>query len=141
MSYFLLFTSAFLAATLLPFYSEAVLATLLTSEHSVFLLWAVATAGNTLGAAFNWWLGKSMMHYKDRRWFPFKPEKLAGAQRWFTKYGKWSLLFSWLPIGGDALTFIAGIMRIHLLTLLLLAGIGKGLRYAFVIYLFFALPL
>ncbi|MAR91388.1 MAG: hypothetical protein CML06_11005 [Pseudomonadales bacterium] len=134
-SYGLLFLSAFLAATLLPFYSEVVLVTLLLEGKPVFGLWLAATVGNTLGAAVNWAMGRYLLHFQDRRWFPFKVDKLHRAQAWFQRYGSWSLLLAWLPVGGDALTFIAGIMRVRLWVLLLLSGIGKGLRYAVVIWL------
>lgn len=134
-SLFLLFLSAFLAATLLPFYSEVVLVSLLLQGEPKMLLWLVATTGNTLGAAVNWGLGRYLLHFQQRDWFPFKADKLQRSQQWFNRYGIWSLLFAWLPVGGDALTFIAGVMRVPLATLLILAGIGKGIRYAIVIWL------
>ncbi|AUM13967.1 YqaA family protein [Ketobacter alkanivorans] len=134
-SYGLLFLSAFLAATLLPFYSEVVLITLLLEGKPVFPLWLAATSGNTLGAAVNWVMGRYLLHFQDRSWFPFKPGSLSKSQAWFQRYGSWSLLFAWLPVGGDALTFVAGIMRVRLWVLLLLCGIGKGLRYGVVIWL------
>ena len=131
----LLFFSAFLAATLLPFYSEVVLVSLLLQGEPKMALWLVATTGNTLGAAVNWGLGRYLLHFQQRDWFPFKADKLQRSQQWFNRYGVWSLLFAWLPVGGDALTFIAGIMRVPLVTLLVLAGIGKGIRYVIVIWL------
>lgn len=133
LSYWLLFCSAFLAATIFPFYSEVLLVTLLTDGKSVLLLWLFATTGNTLGAAVNWWLGRYLLHFQERRWFPFKKKSLVKAQSWFQKYGVWSLLFAWLPVGGDALTFIAGIMRVHFWLFLGLTAVGKGLRYLVVI--------
>ncbi len=133
LSYFLLFGSAFLAATVFPFYSEVLLVALLTQGKSVFLLWFFATVGNTLGAAVNWVLGRYLLHFEDRSWFPFKAKYLGASQQWFQRYGVWSLLFAWLPVGGDALTFIAGIMRVNFWLFLLLTGIGKGLRYVIVI--------
>ncbi len=134
MSFILLFVSAFGAATLLPFYSEVVLISMLEQgRHSVAILWAVATLGNTLGAVVNWWLGRYLTHFEDRRWFPFKAASLHRSQRWFQRYGQWSLLLAWLPVGGDALTFIAGVMRVRMLPFLLLVGIGKGARYWLVI--------
>lgn len=98
-------------------------------------LWLVATAGNTLGAVVNWLLGRYLLHFQNRRWFPFKTRDIEKYQHWFQRYGVWSLLFAWLPVGGDALTFIAGLMRVRLSVLLILCGIGKGLRYAVVIWL------
>ena len=135
MSYGLLFISAFLAATLLPFYSEIVLVTLLIEGKPPIALWLAATSGNTLGAAVNWAMGKYLLHFQDKNWFPFKAKHLEKSQRWFQRYGSWSLLLSWLPVGGDALTFIAGMMRVRLWVLLVLCAIGKGARYAIVIWL------
>jgi len=125
-----MFASAFLAATILPFYSEVLFIGLLGTGHDPFALWLVATAGNTGGAAFNWALGMFLLRYQDRRWFPFKTDRLGRAQHWFQRWGVWSLLLSWAPIGGDALTFIAGMMRTRLDVFLLLTGLGKGARYA-----------
>ena len=128
-SYGLLFLSAFLAATLLPFYSEVVLITLLLEGKPVFPLWLAATSGNTLGAAVNWVMGRYLTYFESRRWFPFKADKLHRAQAWFNKYGWWSLLLSWAPVAGDAITFIAGIMRVPLHWFVLLTIVSKGGRY------------
>nr|WHW29804.1 putative DedA family protein [uncultured bacterium] len=132
-SYSMLFASSFLAATIFPFYSEIILTSLLYEGLSPLWLWLVATLGNTLGAVVNWAIGRHLLHFSDRRWFPFNPEKLRRSQDWFQRYGKWSLLLAWMPVGGDALTFIAGTMKVRLLTLVVLAGIGKGVRYLVVI--------
>ena len=129
-AYLGLFFSAFLAATLVPAYSEIVFAGLVAAGYDPLALWAWASAGNTLGSAVNWLLGRYLLHFQDRRWFPFKPENLGVAQRWFQKYGVWSLLMAWLPVGGDALTFIAGIMRVNFLLFLVLTAVGKATRYA-----------
>jgi len=134
-AYLLVAASAFLAATLLPFYSEIVLVPLLIEGKDPMLLWIAATLGNTLGAAVNWLLGRFMLHYQDRTWFPVKQHQLIRAQLWFQRYGVWSLLFAWLPVGGDALTFIAGIMRVRFLIFILLTGMGKGARYGVIIWL------
>ncbi len=129
-----LFASAFLAATILPFSSEAVLAALTVADGAnLALLWAVASAGNVLGAVVNWLLGRFCLHFQDRRWFPVKPPELERAQRWFSRYGQWSLLFAWVPIVGDPLTVVAGLMRVQLWWFLPLVAIGKGGRYAVVI--------
>lgn len=129
-AYIGLFLTAFLAATLLPAYSEIMFAGMLAAGYDPLSLWLWASAGNTLGSALNWLIGRYMLHFQDRRWFPFKPDSLGMAQRWFQKYGVWSLLLAWAPIGGDALTFIAGMMRVRFDLFILLTGIGKAARYA-----------
>ena len=132
-TYLLLFGTAFLAATVLPFYSEILLYLQLERGADPWALLLVASTGNTLGALLNWALGRYLLHYQDRRWFYFSRQQIARAQDWFQHRGVWSLLLAWLPIGGDALTLVAGIMRVPLLTFLLLVGLGKAARYAFVI--------
>ena len=133
-SYLLLFSSAFLAATILPFYSEVLLYALLRDGGDPWILVAVATLGNTLGAVVNWVLGLYILKFQNKRWFYFSHKQIEKAQAWFQRYGIWSLLLAWLPLGGDALTLIAGIMRVKFWPFLLLVGIGKGLRYIFVVY-------
>ena len=132
-SYLLLFGAAFLAATVLPFYSEIVLYLLIDEGADPVTLLLVATAGNTGGAVVNWGLGRYLLHYQDRRWFPASPAQIERAQAWFARRGVWSLLLSWLPIGGDALTVVAGIMRVRLPVFLVLVALGKSVRYGFVI--------
>jgi len=129
-AYLGLFFSAFLAATLLPAYSEVVFAGMLAAGFPPLALLAWASAGNSLGAAVNWVLGRYLLHFQDRRWFPFRENSLAAGQRWFNRWGVWTLLFAWLPVGGDALTFIAGVMRVPFWLFLLLTAVGKTTRYA-----------
>ena len=130
MAYLLLFLSALLAATIFPAQSETVLAGLiLNDEHSFWLLITVATVGNTLGSIINWWLGRYLEHLHDKRWFPVKAETLERAQGRFRRYGWWSLLLSWVPIIGDPLTVVAGLMRMPLLPFVLVVAVAKGGRY------------
>ncbi len=131
--YLLLFAASFGAATLLPFYSEIILVTQLQAGLPALWLWLAASSGNTLGAGVNWWLGRKLSHYADRRWFPVRQKDLERAQNWFGRYGKWTLLMSWLPIGGDALTVVGGIMRVPAFSFFTLVAIGKSLRYAMLI--------
>lgn len=139
-SYLLLFGSAFLAATILPFSSELLLFAMLRDGGDPLPLVIVATLGNTLGAVVNWLLGVYLLRFQDRRWFYFSRDQIARAQRWYRRYGFWSLLFAWMPLGGDALTLIAGIMKLRLWLFLVLVGSGKGLRYILVIYFASWLP-
>ena len=125
-----LFLSALGAATLLPMQSEAVLAGLLLSGRPVLLLIAVASLGNTLGGLINWALGRGIERFRHRRWFPVSEAALTRAQGWYARWGKWSLLLSWMPIIGDPLTLAAGVMRERFATVLVLVAIAKTGRYA-----------
>ncbi|MFK0309660.1 YqaA family protein [Pseudomonas sp. NPDC090233] len=130
-SYLGLFLAAFGAATILPMQSEAVLVGMLVSEHYATLtLLTVATLGNVLGSLVNWLLGRGIDHYRDRRWFPVGPDKLQKAQNVYQRYGYWSLLLSWVPLIGDALTLVAGVMREPLWRFVLIVSLAKGGRYA-----------
>lgn len=135
MAYLSLFVTAFVAATILPAYSEILLGGLVLEGYSVFWLWFWATAGNTLGSVVNGMIGRQVDRFKHRRWFPFSQKQLHRARQRFNRYGQWSLLFAWLPIGGDALTLIGGIMRVPWLNFVTLVAIGKGARYAVVLWL------
>ncbi len=133
--YLLLFLSAFIAATVLPFYSEAWLYLLLQDAEGLAQIVTpvmVAGSGNVLGACVNWWLGRGLLRFADRRWFYFTPAQIARAQTQFQRYGRWTLLLSWVPVVGDPLTLIAGLMRVHFGTFLLLVAAGKLARYAVV---------
>lgn len=135
MTYVGLFLSAFLAATLLPAYSEIVFAALVAEGRDPLALWAWASVGNTLGAALNYALARYFLRFQDRSWFPFRAENFSRAQSWFQRYGVWSLTMSWMPVGGDALTFVAGLMRINVWLFLLLVAAGKAARYGIVLWL------
>ena len=129
-AYLSLFTSALVAASLLPAQSEAVLATLvLGGAPPVWALVTVASIGNVLGAAINWGLGRGIERFRERRWFPVGPRALARAQAQYQRWGKWSLLLSWMPLIGDPLTLAAGLMREPLPVFLLLVTLAKTGRY------------
>jgi membrane protein YqaA with SNARE-associated domain len=129
-----LFVTSFLAATILPLSSEAVLAGVaLGTTHDRLLLLAVATTANTLGALLNWSLGRWGARYRDRKWFPVKPSTYDKAAARFQRWGTWSLLLSWVPIVGDPLTMIAGALGVRLLPFLVLVALGKAARYAVVL--------
>ncbi|MGF7173765.1 YqaA family protein [Azospirillum doebereinerae] len=94
------------------------------------LLILVATVGNVGGSAANWALGRYLMHFQDRRWFPASPALVERATRWYQRFGVWSLLLAWVPIIGDPLTLVAGILRVDIRLFLLLVTLGKAGRYA-----------
>jgi membrane protein YqaA with SNARE-associated domain len=128
-----LFVIAFVAATVFPAQSEAALVGLLvTGIHSPVLLVAVASLGNVLGAVVNWALGRGIESFRERKWFPVSRGSLDRATAWYGKWGRWSLLLSWAPIGGDALTIAAGVLREPLWSFVILVTIAKTARYVVV---------
>lgn len=125
-----LFAAAFVAATILPMQSEALLAgLLLTHSYPAFALIAVASVGNILGSVVNWLLGRGIDQFRHRKWFPASEAQLDRATRWYQRYGRWTLLLSWAPVIGDPLTVIAGMLREPLWSFVLLVSIAKTVRY------------
>lgn len=134
--YLSVFFSAFLAATILPAQSEAVLAYQLSvSPGAMASLVLVATIGNVLGAVVNWGLGRFFARFSDRTWFPVRPHQLAKAEGRYRRYGRYSLLLSWVPVLGDPITVIAGVLREPLWSFILLVGIAKSSRYIAIAFL------
>nr|WP_156315096.1 YqaA family protein [Mesorhizobium japonicum] len=129
-----MFISAFLAATVLPVSSEAVLAGMIVSGcGDPALLLTVATIGNTLGSLVNWVLGRGIDGLRNRRWFPVTADRYEQACRTFRRFGEWTLLFAWLPVVGDALTLAAGAARVNLAVFVALVATGKAARYAVIV--------
>lgn len=137
LSLIIVFISAFGAATLLPLQSEAVLiATLIKHQHAVWLLIFIASLGNVLGSCVNWYLGLKVEQFKDKKWFPVSAKSLLKAKNTYQKYGYWSLLLSWVPIIGDPITLIAGLLKENFARFLLLVSIAKIGRYICVYLIF-----
>ena len=135
-SYFQLLIISFLAATILPFSSEVVLTTMyLSNSFETYLLLIFASIGNILGSITNWYLGKKITIFQDRKWFPVSPDQLNRSQIYFQKYGLWSLLLAWVPIIGDPLTLLAGALNVRFGIFFLLVSISKISRYVFILYL------
>ena len=131
-----LFTSAFLSATLLPGSSEALLLFRLHEGADVLSLLLSATAGNLLGSLVTYAMGlggNAMLH---RRWLRIDEADLARAESWFSRWGSSVLLLAWLPVIGDPLCLLAGLLRVDPARFVLLVGAGKLARYAFIAWAF-----
>ena len=134
--YLSLFFISFLSATILPLSSELTLAGLITtSNYDNVLLLIVASFGNVLGSVVNWVLGFYSRNLTIKKWFPFKETQIERSSKWFNKFCKWSLLFAWVPILGDPLTLVAGLLRVRFLDFIILVAIGKVSIYLLVFYL------
>ncbi|EDQ01229.1 conserved hypothetical protein; putative inner membrane protein [Shewanella benthica] len=124
----LMFSAAFLAATLLPGGSEVLLVALLNDDSSNWLaLVILASVGNTFGSITSYYLGTLGR-------FARSPEEMAKgkykrALDLIDKYGYWALLLAWMPIIGDLLCLLAGWMKLPLLRSTLMILIGKSVRY------------
>jgi membrane protein YqaA with SNARE-associated domain len=134
MDYLAVFASAFLAATILPAASEVVLVGSSAVEGAnITALLAVASVGNTLGSVVSWLVGRFLLRWRERRWFPIGAAALERATAWFARFGVWSLLLAWLPIVGDPLTLVAGVLRVNFWLFVALVALGKTARYALVL--------
>jgi len=134
MVYISLFTVAFLSATLLPLGSEALLLYNISQNYSLFLLWLFASLGNSLGSMVNYWLGLRGEAFLERKGY-LSAKKMHKAREVFQKYGGFTLFLSWVPVIGDPLTFVAGLLRYNFMWFTLLIFIAKSTRYAVVIFL------
>ncbi|ETX11309.1 membrane protein [Marinomonas ushuaiensis DSM 15871] len=135
MSYSFIFLISFLSATILPLGSEGALLYYASDTGlSVFWLWFLASVGNTLGSLTNWLLGLYLLRYEDKKWFPVNAETRKKAERLFNRYGVFSLLFTWLPIVGDGIALVSGVLRTSIWYFLPLVLVGKSVRYALILW-------
>lgn len=130
-----LFVVSLLASTLLPLGSEWLLVLMLTQGYPPGAAVGVATLGNTLGACTTWAVGRYGGGWLLKRLFRISDRDRQRAEAWYRRYGAASLLFSWLPVVGDPLCLVGGLLRINPLLFLLLAATGKLARYSAVAWL------
>ena len=134
MIYLILFFSAFISATLFPLGSEALLIYDIKEGSNIYFLVIVATIGNSLGSLLNYFLGLKGEEYLVEKKL-INEKVILKSKSYFDKYGSISLLFSWLPIIGDPITFVAGILKYDLKKFIVLVVIAKLSRYLFIAYL------
>ena len=124
-----LFIGCLLAATVIPFSSEALLAGALLLDYSPWTVILVATLGNTIGGMTCYLLGWLCKWSWIEKYLKIKEETLANAQAKVGKYGSLAALLAWLPVVGDVIAVALGIMRTRIVPTTLFMFIGKGLRY------------
>jgi membrane protein YqaA with SNARE-associated domain len=136
MAYLSLFVASLVAATILPAQSEMILGgLLLTGNYNTILLVSVASLGNVAGSVINWFLGRGIESFKDKKWFPVSPERLEKTSALYIRHGRWLLFLSWLPIIGDPITVVAGVLKERFLVFLLITAIAKTARYIVLAYI------
>ncbi|KKG11748.1 hypothetical protein EO98_15890 [Methanosarcina sp. 2.H.T.1A.6] len=131
--YLNLFILSFLASTVLPFGSEALVIALVYQGFSPFTVVMVATTGNFLGSCTTYYLGLKGRHVLEKYLSP-SPEKLEKSERLFNKYGVYTLLFTWVPGIGDVITMVAGLMQLSFRSFSILVFLGKFARYFVLAY-------
>ena len=132
MVYLILFITALISATLFPFGSEALLIYDIKEGYNIYLLLFFATLGNSLGSVINYFLGLKGEEYLINKKL-INEKYISKTKTYFDKYGAWSILFSWLPIIGDPITFVAGILKYDFKKFLILVIIAKFSRYLFLV--------
>lgn len=130
-----LFLACFLAATLLPLSSEALLAAMALGPWSSWALLATASVGNTMGGMANYAIGRWLPEGRIARWLRVDPQAGARWRERVQRHGAWAALLCWLPVVGDPLALALGLCRVRLWPVLVLMFLGKALRYAVVIAL------
>ena len=131
--YFTLFMLSFLASTLVPIGSEWFLMAIVTKGYDPVLSLMVATVGNTLGACTTYVIGLCGGPFFIGKILRMSDKSIQRAERFYAQYGLWSLLFSWVPLVGDPLCLVGGILRVRLVPFSVLVLVGKLARYALVI--------
>ena len=134
MTYLILFVTAFVSATIFPMGSEALLIYNIKEGFNIYLLLFFATAGNTLGSVVNYYMALKGEDYLLKKRLISEKYILKGKV-YFDKYGAWSILLSWLPIIGDTITFVAGILKYDFKKFLILVIIAKFSRYLVIVLL------
>jgi len=129
-----LFAASFLAATVLPFSSEALLAAMALGPWSTLVLWAAASFGNTLGGMSSYGLGRLGDPSRIASWLRTDPAKAVRWQERMERYGAWGALLTWLPVVGDPIAIALGLGRAKALPVLVLMFVGKAMRYAVVLW-------
>ena len=135
MEYIYLFFSALISATLFPMGSEAIFLYDIQSELNIYYLLLFATVGNSLGSIINYYLGLNGEEFLLKKRF-INEKKINMAKKYFDRYGAYSLWLSWMPIIGDPITFIAGMLKFDIKKFILIVTISKFGRY-FILFLIY----
>lgn len=127
--------AAFLAATVIPFSSEAVFTGLFYAGLDPWLLVLFASIGNTLGGMTCYGIGRLCKIEWAERLLKVKHETVVKYQGRFRKYGDWFAFFSFVPFIGDAIAVAAGFMHCRWWIVFFSMAVGKTLRYIVWMYL------
>ena len=134
-----LFTGSFLAASIVPFSSDVLIIGVLVAGMNPLLAFLWATAGNWLGGLTSYWIGHFGKWQWIEKWMGVSEEKLLRQKHWIDKHGSLIAFFSWVPFFGDVLSLGLGFYKVNFTKSAIFMLIGKAVRYAFWILLYFML--
>ncbi len=134
-TYLSLFITSFLASTVLPLGSETLVVLLIRSDHNFYAVVLLATLGNYLGACTTYYIGLKGRSGIIERYLSISAKELEKADRWFTRYGAYILLFTWMPLVGDAITVSGGLLKLDFRIFSIYVFIGKFARYLALAYI------
>ncbi len=134
-TYLSLFITSFLASTVLPLGSETLVVLLIRSDHNFYAVVLLATIGNYLGACTTYYIGLKGRSGIIERYLSISAKELEKADRWFTRYGAYILLFTWVPLVGDAITVSGGLLKLDFRIFSVYVFIGKFARYLALAYI------
>ncbi len=124
-----LFIGTFLAATILPFSSDALYLAILAATGDTTGCLAVGTLGNWLGSVLTYWIGWIGRWEWIEKWFKVKPETLQKHKRYIDKYGVWLALTCWIPVIGDVIAIALGFYKTRPFWTAVLLLVGKFARF------------
>lgn len=131
-----LYAGTFLAGTLVPFPSEALVIGAYEIDSRFWMIIIIATLGNVLGGITNYWIGFKSNSNGLKKLFKLNDKKIVLWETRFGKWGYWLGLISWLPFIGDPMVAVLGFFKVRFLPLLMTMIIGKGLRYTILLFLY-----
>lgn len=124
-----MFVASFIAGSVFPFSSEAIMLAMLAAGVEPIELTIYATVGNVLGSMFNYSVGRMGRLDWIEKYLHVKKEKLDKAQRFMGGHGAWMGFFTFLPVLGSAISILLGLMRANVVITLISIFLGKSLRY------------
>lgn len=132
--YWGMFIAAFLAGSVLPFSSEAVMLGLLAAGLKPWPLIIYGTIGNVLGSMFNYAIGHIGRLDWIEKYLHVKPKSLEKAQKFMAGRGSWIGFFSFIPVIGDAIPIVLGLMRSNIIISIISITLGKAIRYIILVF-------
>lgn len=126
--------SAFLAGSIFPLSSEVVMLALLAAGLDPWQLVIYGTIGNVLGSMLNYGIGMLGRIDWIEKYLHVNKKELDRAKRFMAGRGAWMGFFFFLPVIGEGITIVLGLMRSNVAITIISVIIGKFLRYALIIY-------